>query len=193
MTTMQFIASLVSSLAWPLGVIVIAVIFRDQIRRLLTHPVSGMRVGPFEMKWDLERVEVAASVGPQPVGRVDVGGGTAASVIDLSNSTVTTSPIGTVLEAHASIERELREIVTNAVPDASVDRAPIRQLLRIAAEHGLITPETVNAVEGITVMRNLAAHGQASEVTPERAEDYLVLAEAVLYTLRQKPRPDPTE
>jgi hypothetical protein len=141
------------------------------------------------MKWELERIEVAASVGPQPVGAVDVGGGTATSVIDLSNSTVTTSPIGTVLEAHAAIERELRDLVTSALPDASVARAPIRQLLGIALEHGLITPETLNAVEGITVMRNLAAHGQASEVTLERAQDYLVLAEAVLYTLRQKPRP----
>ena len=190
---MQFIASLVSSLAWPLGVVVIAVIFRDQIRRLLTRPVSGMRVGPFEMKWDLERVEVAASVGPQPVGTVDVGGGTATTVIDLSNSTAITSPIGTVLEAYAAIEGELREMVTNAVSYDTAVRAPIRQLLRIAADHGLITPETVNAVEGITVMRNLAANGQASEVTPERAQDYLVLAEAVLYTLRQKPLPDRTE
>ena len=189
MTTMQFIASLVGSLAWPLGVVTIAVIFREQIRRLLTRPVSGMRVGPFEMKWDLERVEVAASVGPQSVGAIDLDGDTATSVIDLSNTTVTTSPIGTVLEAHAAIERELRDLVTKAVPDASVGRVPIRQLLRIAADRGLITPETVNAVEGITVMRNLAAHGQASEVTPERAQDYLVLAEAVLYTLRQKPSP----
>jgi hypothetical protein len=141
------------------------------------------------MKWDLERVEVAASVGPQPMGVIDVGTGTATSVIDLSNGTATTSPIGAVLEAHASIERELRDLVTNAVPDASVARAPIRQLLRIATDHGLITPETANAVEGITVMRNLAAHGQASEITPERAQDYMALAEAVLYTLRQKPRP----
>jgi hypothetical protein len=189
MTTMQFIASLVGSLAWPLGVVTIAVIFRDQIRRLLTRPVSGVRVGPFEMKWDLERVEVAASVGPQPVGASDVGVAPATSVIEMVGSTVTTSPIGAVLEAHAAIERELRDLVARAVPDASVARAPIRQLLRIAIDHGLISPETVNALEGITVMRNLAAHGQASDVTPERAQDYLALAEAVLYTLRQKPRP----
>jgi hypothetical protein len=188
MTTMQFIASLIGSLAWPLGVVTIAVIFRDQIRRLLTRPVSGVRVGPFEMKWDLERVEVAASVGPQPAVVSDVGVGPATSVIDLSVSTVTTSPIGAVLAAHAAIEKELRDLVTKAVPNDSAARAPMRQLLRIAADHGLITPETANAVEGITVMRNLAAHGQASEVTPERAQDYLALAEAVLYTLRQKPR-----
>jgi hypothetical protein len=34
MTTTQFIASLVGSLAWPLGVVTIAVIFADQIHPL---------------------------------------------------------------------------------------------------------------------------------------------------------------
>ena len=61
------------------------------------------------------------------------------------------------------------------------------QLLRLALDHGVITPEAAKAVEGITVMRNLTAHGRANEVTVERARDYLALVDAVLYTLRQKP------
>jgi hypothetical protein len=36
-------------------------------------------------------------------------------------------------------------------------------------------------------MRNLAAHGRASEITVERAQDYLALVDAVLYALRQRP------
>lgn len=42
-------------------------------------------------------------------------------------------------------------------------------------------------------MRNLAADGRASEVTPERARDYLALVDAILFTMRQGgARPDPS-
>ena len=189
MTTMQFIASLVGSLVWPIAVVAIAVIFRAQIRQLLTRPVSGVRVGPFEMKWDLERVEVAASVGPQPMAPTQSGSKPEPAVVEVLADTVTTSPIGAVLEAHAAIERELRVLVADEIPDSNVSRMSMRQLLRLALDHGIITPETFNAVDGITIMRNLAAHGQPNEVTPERARDYLTLADAVLYTFRQKSTP----
>jgi hypothetical protein len=141
------------------------------------------------MKWDLERAEVAASVGPQPMRVPEVEANSEVPVIEMLGGTVATSPIAAVLDAHAAVERELRDLVVKVVPDSSVSRTPIRQILRMALDHRIISPETANAVEGITVMRNLAAHGKASEVTAEKARDYLALVDAVLYTLRQKPNP----
>lgn len=57
-------------------------------------------------------------------------------------------------------------------------------LARLAREKGLITAKSLQAIEGITVLRNLAAHGSAREITTEQAEEYLVLVDAIIYALR---------
>lgn len=38
-------------------------------------------------------------------------------------------------------------------------------LARLALEHGLITPETENAIVGVTTLRNLTAHGHQADVS----------------------------
>jgi len=97
------------------------------------------------------------------------------------------SPVAAVMDAHAAVEQELRNIVLDVDPQADVSNMAMGQLICLALDKGAITPETAKAVEGITAMRNLAAHGRASEVTVERARDFIAQADAVLYTLRQKP------
>lgn len=185
MTPLQFMASLLNSLAWPLAVVVIAVIFRVQIRHLASRPLRRFRAGPVEMDFDRLLSEVEVDVErplPAPSGR---GPKSENPVIEELGELVTTSPVSAVMNAHAAVERELRGHVLRAVPDGNVSKMSMGQLLRLALNHGVITPETANAVEGITVMRNLAAHGRANEVTRQRAQDYLALVDAVLYALRQ--------
>jgi len=50
-------------------------------------------------------------------------------------------------------------------------------------ELGWIDPKTDNALAGLVTLRNLAAHGPATE--GRRAREYIVLSEAVLYALSQ--------
>jgi hypothetical protein len=51
------------------------------------------------------------------------------------------------------------------------------------------TPKTAQAVEGLAVLRNMAAHGRSNDVSAARAKDYLALVDAVLFALRAGPRP----
>jgi hypothetical protein len=61
-------------------------------------------------------------------------------------------------------------------------------LARLANEHGLISDQTLAAIEGMSVLRNLMAHSRgAGEIGVDRAREYLALADAVLYALRSKP------
>jgi len=189
MGSLQFIASLVSSLAWPLAVVVLAIIFRAQIRQLTSRPLRRFKAGPVEMDFDLELARAEVFV-KQPAGvTADRKGKAEHPVIEELEGLATTEPVAAVLDAHAAVEQELRALVIKAAPDTDVSKTSMGQLLRLALELGVVTPETVEAVKGITVMRNLAAHGRASEVTPERAQDYLSLVDAVLYTIRHKPSP----
>jgi uncharacterized protein YutE (UPF0331/DUF86 family) len=62
-----------------------------------------------------------------------------------------------------------------------------RSLARLALDHGVINEETFKAIDGLSVMRNLAAHG-ADDLDTTRALEYLDLADAVLYAMRNQPR-----
>lgn len=181
MSALEFVASLVSSLAWPVAVLVIAVIFRAQIRQVMSRPLRRLRAGPVEMEFDrlLSEVEVAVQrpVSATPAEEPTKPGHPAVAELE---ELVTTSPVAAILDAHALIERELRGAVVEADPSVNVSRMTMGQLLRVATDKQILTPEAARAVRDLTVMRNLVAHGRASEVTGERARSYVTLADGVL-------------
>lgn len=181
MNGLQFTASLVASLAWPVAVVVIALVFRAQLRQLLSRPLRRVRAGPVEMEFDRLLSEVEVAVQPVPATtRVTQPGGVEVESLE---SLAATSPIAAVLDAHALVEQDLRDRVRAADPGSGDTRIPMGALIRRAQDLGVITPETAQAVQGITVMRNLAARGRVSEVSEERARDYLALVGAVLFAL----------
>ena len=62
-----------------------------------------------------------------------------------------------------------------------------KALAMAAYRYELISDEAMAAVDGLATLRNLAAHGHASEpIAVGRALEYLALADAVMYALRPK-------
>jgi hypothetical protein len=181
MDTNQFIASLVSSLAWPAAVVCIAVLFRVQLKTLLTERLRHIKAGPLEADFERLRSEVQAELG-QSESTVQPQTDTR-DLIDLAQRV----PGAAIVEAHERVERELRQTLISAGEKPS-DTADVRDLAHRALERGLITPVTVNAIEGVTVMRNLAVHGPRREISVKQAEEYVTLVNAVLYAIRQNVR-----
>jgi hypothetical protein len=178
----QFISSLVHALVWPLVVVALAFTFRRQLAKLVEAPVHRLKAGPFEVEFDRVLATVAENV---------EGDTAAAGESDLTTELTplaSLAPASAVMEASARLERELREKLQEA--DIVDPRGGLTRLAREATEHQLITPETANAIKGIAVLRNLAAHGHMEEISTERALEYVNLVAAVLYVLRQPP-PDP--
>jgi hypothetical protein len=183
-SALQFVASLVNSLAWPLAVVVIALVFRVQIRRLMTGQLRRLRAGPVEMEFDRLLSEVGVELAtPKTTAPPNSDGGS--PLIDEFADVALVSPLAAVLDGHAAVEQALRELIAKVDPGQAGRKVGTARLTSTALAKGLITPETAKAIEGITVMRNLAAHGQANEVTSERARGYLALVDAVLFTIRQ--------
>jgi hypothetical protein len=60
-----------------------------------------------------------------------------------------------------------------------------KALATLARRHELISDETLTAIEGLSVLRNIAAHSP-TDFGAARARDYLALADAVMYTLHPK-------
>lgn len=182
MDWLTFISSLVGSLAWPLTAIGIAWFFRKAIKETLARPLRRVKAGPFEAEWEAKVVEALVDVAESPE--------TGAPPPDrelLSQRLRTFAeqlPAAAVMAAYAEIEEALRRKLALA-GKVDADRRPMsaRQMAVIADEHGIISRQTASAIEGATVLRNLAAHGRASEIDQGKALDFLTLADAILYAI----------
>lgn len=191
MSALEFIGSLVDSLAWPVAIIVIVLILRSPLSGLLAGPVKRWKAGPSgvgveyweeqlsEARRDLEESPDLAGVEKQPALAAD-------GLVEELRPLTELSPQAAVMESMIRIEQKLRGLVEKV--DISATKQPMgaTQLAKAAHRSGVISDETLEAIQGMAVLRNLAAHGRAEDLTPERAIDFVSLAEAVLYALNAK-------
>jgi hypothetical protein len=177
---LAFIASLIGSLVWPALVLVLVVLFRDELRPLLARPIHRAKAGPVEVEWE-ERVEEArVELARSPEAAEQPPDGANAY---LRTGPVDRAPRGSILAAFAEIEQALRR----TLEEAHVDIGPARrqgmsQLVDQAVAARVISEQTAHAIRGLIVLRNLAAHG-GEEIDAAKAEEYLALANGVLYAL----------
>lgn len=190
MDWLTFISSLVGSLAWPLTVIGVALFFRRTIKETLARPLRRVKAGPFEAEWEAKVVEAFVDVAESPETGAPPPGRDLVS--ERLRPVAEQLPAAAVMAAYAEIEEALRRHLTLA-GNVEPDRRPMaaRQMAIIAEEHGIISRQTASAIEGATVLRNLAAHGRASEIDRPKALDYLTLADAILYAIEAGKKPPP--
>lgn len=180
MTALEFIASLVASLAWPAALVVIALLLRKYLpelfRGLKRFKFSGLEV-------ELERARVDVQVLSTGDRSTDVLGS------PIEDSTLMTEviedPTASILYNYRRLEDELRRHLRDAGIDDS-QRRSAPQLVAIGVREGTFTDSVAEAVKGVSVMRNLVAHGRADHVTAKEAAEYALLIEATLSTLRQR-------
>ncbi|WP_440900408.1 hypothetical protein [Actinosynnema sp.] len=178
MTWLTFISQMTSALVWPVVVLIIVLVLRKPIGQLLTDPgLKKIKAWQFEAELDrvrsqaVEQLETASP--PDEAPRV---------IAEELAADVSQAPVVAVLEAHRAIERELRDIVASS--GETTTRASAAGLARLAAKKGLISEASVRSVEGVSHLRNLAAHGNARAITSEQAAEYVQLADAVLYAIK---------
>ena len=150
---------------------------------LSDRPPSKFKAGPLELVWDtvLSKAETdvpalppPSATAPEPSVRAELEGEANAA------------PPVAVLAAYVGLEHELqRMLATSDLPTEEIQQARSGvQLARLAHRKGLITAESVNAISGVAVLRNLVAHGSGSNITPQQANEYLALIDAIMYALR---------
>lgn len=182
MDWLTFISSLVDSLAWPIAVIAVAVFFRNSIKETLARPLRRVKAGPFEAEWAAKvvgaLVDVAQSLetdAPPPDRDL---------LSERLRPFAEQMPAAAVLAAYAEIEEALRrQLALTGELESDRSLMSARQMAVIAEEHRIISRQTASAIEGATVLRNLVAHGRASEIDRAKAIDFLTLADAILYAV----------
>lgn len=191
MSELEFVAAIVRALAWPTALLAVVLLLRSAIVELLGREgLRRLKAGPLEAEWERELIRTEAQLDIASRGEIpatDTQSKLSEELIEVARQTPSTA----VLEAYDHIERELRQVLEKAqIPGA--ERLGGSRLAHLAAEHNLISPADAHAVEGVTVLRNLAAHGRG-DVSEQRALEYLTLVDAVLYALRHDRLPAPNE
>lgn len=184
----EFVSSLIGALAWPATILLVILIFRSSISKLLSGQVKRWKAGPggIEFEYWERAISDAREHLLRGRDRTTLRPEVAIQFEAEMQKLAEVSPETAVLESYGRIEAALR----TRLQTQDSDLQSTLQLARTAAERGLINAETLNAIEGLTVLRNLAAHGRAGELTPQRALEFAALSEAVLFAMRQVPKAD---
>ncbi|HTT95477.1 MAG TPA: hypothetical protein VMF55_12445 [Solirubrobacterales bacterium] len=172
-------AEFISAIAWPLTVLVIALVFRRPLSDALRSASGALSAGPFRLEWEKRAEAVEADLGRAPsISKGEIGG--ASGRLD---EIADTSPTGAIVEAFGQIELSLRSVLEADGADGLDRPWSVQRLGTVANQRGLITPETLDAIEGLSVMRNLAAHGGQKDLSPQRAREFVALSQGVLYAI----------
>lgn len=168
MDILEFIASLTSTLAWPIAFVVVFLFFRTSLSQLL-QSISKISHGNTAVDFDRTAKEVESSIAAIQI---------IAPEVDLSTRTASRgNNIGKVIVAWMEIENILRKRVAESGEEGS-DKLSGHNLISIALKRGLITHDQFKILSGLHVLRNLAAHGKEEDITTERMEDFIALADA---------------
>jgi hypothetical protein len=206
---LTFISSLVGSLAWPLAVVVLAILFKrqiaDLIARLRTVKALGAE-GTFDPKEAEASVALATAataaeaqaatgkpvtehaatgkpVTEHPATDVTVQYATpnAREITERLMDLAQRSPQAAVLEGYAEIERILKRRM-NAANVAGIEKLFGQGLVDVALRKGVITSSIAVALRDLVRLRNVAAH-EPDEVSLPKAIDFLALADSVAYSI----------
>lgn len=180
MSALEFI----SSIAWPVTVLVIVILFRKSFSEMLSGPLHRLKAGPVEAVWRDIESEVKADLSREPNSSESFAPSQDVAV-ELA-SLAERVPSAAVLEAYERVRSTLIDVAENPPIDPQLDLKQLSasSLAELAHQHGRIRAQTVQAVEGLGVIRNLVAHDQAGQVTADKALDYLTMVDGTLFAIR---------
>jgi hypothetical protein len=202
MSGFQFTASLASSLAWPVVVVILlafAWMKRDDISKFFNlrqapqgRTLKRFRAGPVELEWDQlieSTVEQVSEASPVTTPSSASSGSVRKELTEIASKV----PTAAVLEAFARLEQRLREIfdqVLNGPTEKPLGRYipkiyAMPAMLEILSQRGLISEEIREAILNLNRLKNEASHRVgAADISTNQAYDYLELVDRVLDYLK---------
>ncbi|WP_264357020.1 hypothetical protein [Pseudarthrobacter sp. MM222] len=186
MDPLEFIASLVSSVAWPVAVVVLALTFRKKLRKIIgavAQRIADMTEfsGPGSVNAKFgerlrEVTDVTSKMAPPSDSGTSLPDDAEPQRKDPAESMVYTSPRHAVLEAYIPLEKAAYDLVERS----GGQRKDLQMMLRnpVAALRKLpfVTRDIASSAAELRQLRNQAAHQETFEVEPDVVLDYIFAA-----------------
>jgi hypothetical protein len=162
---MQFVSSVIASLAWPVGVTVIVLNFRPEIKRLLSlirkFGAGGVNFEISDQVREVQKVgeavELEQNDEPHEVTAIDP------SLLSLAQ----TFPEAAVLQSFKSLEGVLLKI-RQRLPDDKPHRN-LNEVLKALADDNQISQTVITLFQSLRQARNTAAHQKDEKLTKGEA------------------------
>jgi hypothetical protein len=185
---LQFIASLIHSLAWPAAVIVLAALFRKPLKALLLN-LSRFKYGNVEINFRHELAQIEAyakTIDLKPVPRqISSEPRTAEQILNEAARLIDDFPEPAIALAWTAVEHELKSAATRlGLPS---DYHSSGRYIDALQRHGYLDKETHEILRRIQNLRNMAVHGGAAPATisSDEAREFVALTAAIVQRLKE--------
>ena len=180
---------LASSIAWPVALIIILWILRNQIRALIRGiAIKNLRGSFLGMEFEAEfeeRTEDLARRTKSITPPAEKSGDTAQGEFEVPDSLANAASGGVILFAWLIVEKELLRIA-KLRDDFTNDRFQHMRIHRTLVEEGRISEDLAVLIEELRQLRNLAAHmGLPDTISEKSAQSYLVTATSLALVLQR--------
>lgn len=177
----QFTSSVIGSLAWPLAMLALGLLFREQVRTLLTKMKTLKGPGGIEASFTEQAKEVAAEAQRATIqrGLIAPREGTGPEEMTVATKQklvemLTEQPSAMILRAWEQIEvlmYRVLELADAKVPAGDLRYRNQRALIEVLFRDGLISEGTANILHKLYNLRNHVIHNDF-EPELEAAADY---------------------
>ncbi len=164
MSGLEFTSSAISSLAWPVAAVIIAVLFRTQIAGLLNKIRKftwGDKAVDFAEQLD-KAEKTAQAIPPNP--DVQPAPPVQGMPDERFEQLVALSPNAAIIETWGKVENAINDLAR----DYKVETAKLRtttELVNMLKSRGLVNVQTLVIVDELRKLRNTAAHNQPTTTT----------------------------
>ena len=166
-----------SSLAWPIVVVFVVIVFRGPIGEMIGR-LEHVKT-PWVELWTKAVGEARAVLAPSTV---------AVATTSLPDSLrqkfahlAVDSPEGAVAMGWIEVDKRLRQKMAEAgIPAAN---SSVRQITDAALQGGVMSHDTATAIGKLATLRLLATQGHIGNLDSARALDFLGLADAAIFSI----------
>lgn len=198
MNTLQFIASLVSSLAWPAAIVLIVLMLRKPLSRVILslHKLSYKEL---QLDFDQEISKLVSVADQAKIPVITKENGTTSRERGFSSSRTSegkfdehimalakTDPTAAIVMAWSLVESEIQSTINRLA--ISPDYPPYNSALRniqLLRENNYIDEDTEKILQGLRTLRNKVIHGEnmEEEITYTQVMEYAQLVQRMIKLL----------
>lgn len=195
MDILTFISSLFSSLAWPVAILIIALIFRRQFSKILEGiRLKKIKRGDFELDFDQELSEIKSKVQElelsEPESKLKAISAESESTLLAADEQIELisqiNPASAIALAWSNLERELQNTILRLAISADYPpyNSPLKNI-QLLKEYKYIDKNTFQILNRLRILRNESVHTMYdSRITVKDVEEFNQLAKIVLEKLK---------
>lgn len=171
MNALEFISKIIEAVAWPLSIVILALLLRNPIKSLIPL-LSKVKYGDVELEFGKGITKLSEKVNLE---LFDIKSKDETKALrDRTMSIIKISPKAAVIEVWRAVETVIVEISTKNKLD--LDRELLKKPIKLAErllKEKLIDETQYNIIQDMRILRNKVVHYEKEQITAENAIEYL--------------------